>query len=113
VRLPYSRDFLISEDYLYTFTDLGIWSTIEIGAGLSASCLATLKPLLRKIRTSYASSDSSVKSASKPGSIPGMYRPDLSDHYAMVSITSGVVFTRLEDADAIDVRREIVATDHV
>jgi hypothetical protein len=42
-----------------------------------------------------------------------MYRPDLSDHYAMVSITSEGKFTKLEDADAIVVRREILATDHV
>lgn len=35
---------------MYTFTDLGIWSTVEIGVALTASNLATLKPLMRKLR---------------------------------------------------------------
>jgi hypothetical protein len=49
VRLPYASGFLASGDYMYRFTDLGIWSTVEIGSALSASSLATLKPLFRKI----------------------------------------------------------------
>jgi hypothetical protein len=33
---------------LYNFTDLAIWSTVEIGLAMIASSLATLKPLFRK-----------------------------------------------------------------
>ncbi|ETS87800.1 hypothetical protein PFICI_01628 [Pestalotiopsis fici W106-1] len=122
VRIPYAPAFLISPDYLYEFTDLGIWSTVEIGAGLSASCLATLKPLFRKIRTGQASShpmDASAKSGSleyhkeRNNSIPRAYRPDLPGHYTMVSITSEGKFSRLDDLDAIVVRKEISATDLV
>ncbi|KID82018.1 cation-transporting ATPase 4, partial [Metarhizium majus ARSEF 297] len=50
VRIPYADGILNSPDYLYTFTDLGIWSTVEIGVALTASNLATLKPLMRKLR---------------------------------------------------------------
>ncbi|KHN96057.1 cation-transporting ATPase 4 [Metarhizium album ARSEF 1941] len=50
VRIPYADGILDNPDYLYTFTDLGIWSTVEIGVALTASNLATLKPLLRKLR---------------------------------------------------------------
>ncbi|KAH8197857.1 hypothetical protein TruAng_007956 [Truncatella angustata] len=119
VRIPYAQDFLVKPDYLYQFTDLGIWSTVEIGAGLSASCLATLKPLLRRMRTGQASSnpfDESAFSGSfqyhkgRPSSIPRIYRPDLSNHYAMVSITSEGKFSKLEELDAIVVRKEISAT---
>lgn len=122
VRIPYASDFLVSPDYLYTFTDLGIWSTVEIGAGLSASCLATLKPLLRRIRTGNASShpfEGSAVSGSleyhkaRRSSIPRVYRPDLPNHYAMVSITSEGKFSKLEDMDAIVVKREISATNLV
>jgi hypothetical protein len=49
VRLPYASGFVLSGDYMYKFTDLGIWSTVEIGSALSASSLATLKPLFRKM----------------------------------------------------------------
>lgn len=134
VRIPYAPAFLISPDYLYEFTDLGIWSTVEIGAGLSASCLATLKPLFRKIRTGQAASsggasrsrshshhmDASAKSGGsleyhKNGSMARSYRPDsyLPGHYTMVSITSEGKFSRLDDLDAIVVRKEISATDLV
>jgi hypothetical protein len=49
-RIPYAKGILDNPDYLYTFTDLGIWTTVEIGVALTASNLATLKPLLRKMR---------------------------------------------------------------
>ncbi|KAI0123448.1 cation-transporting ATPase 4 [Xylariales sp. AK1849] len=49
-RIPYARQLLADPDYLYNFTDLAIWSTVEVGLGLTASSLATLKPLFRKLR---------------------------------------------------------------
>ena len=49
-RIPYAKQLLSNPDYLYNFTDLAIWSTVEIGLGLSASSLATLKPLFRKLK---------------------------------------------------------------
>ncbi|KAJ3475679.1 hypothetical protein NLG97_g9374 [Lecanicillium saksenae] len=50
VRIPYARGILDNPDYLHTSTDICIWSTVEIGVALTASSLATLKPLLRKMR---------------------------------------------------------------
>ncbi|KAK6070879.1 hypothetical protein SCUP234_09968 [Seiridium cupressi] len=41
VRIPYASDFLISPDYLYQFTDLGIWSTVEIGADQNRTRIVT------------------------------------------------------------------------
>jgi len=49
-RIPYAKQLLSNPDYLYNFTDLAIWSTVEISLGLSASSLATLKPLFRKFK---------------------------------------------------------------
>jgi len=49
-RIPYAKQLLSNPDYLYNFTDLAIWSTVEISLGLSASSLATLKPLFRKLK---------------------------------------------------------------
>ncbi|KAH8681713.1 hypothetical protein BX600DRAFT_505371 [Xylariales sp. PMI_506] len=49
VRIPYAKTVLVNPDYLYTFTDIAIWSAIELGLALSASSLATLKPLFRKM----------------------------------------------------------------
>jgi len=49
-RIPYAKQLLSNPDYLFNFTDLAIWSTVEISLGLSASSLATLKPLFRKFK---------------------------------------------------------------
>lgn len=37
------------EDFLWATTDVAIWSTVEIGIGISASAAATLRPLFRII----------------------------------------------------------------
>ncbi|ORY59168.1 uncharacterized protein BCR38DRAFT_445807 [Pseudomassariella vexata] len=49
-RIPYTSQLLSNPDYLYNFTDIAIWSTVEIGLGLAASSLATLKPLFRRMK---------------------------------------------------------------
>jgi hypothetical protein len=51
---------LHSPDYLYNFTDLGEWSTVEIGTGLIASSLATLKPLFSKFKLLDFASKSNI-----------------------------------------------------
>lgn len=50
MRLVYANALLDNSEYLYNFTDFGIWSTVEIGLALSASSLATLRPLMRRFR---------------------------------------------------------------
>lgn len=34
-------------DFLYATTDVAIWSTVEPGIGITAGCIATLRPLVR------------------------------------------------------------------
>lgn len=48
VRVPYAKELVSQADYLYKFVPLATWSTIEVGTALTASSLATLKPLFRK-----------------------------------------------------------------
>jgi len=50
VRLPYAINVLDNPEYLYNSEPMCAWSTVEIGIGLTASSLATLTPLFRKIR---------------------------------------------------------------
>ncbi|KAI1098973.1 hypothetical protein F4804DRAFT_99652 [Jackrogersella minutella] len=50
VRIPYIWQLTSSaHDVLHVFTDLSIWSTVENGLGLTASSLATLRPLFKKV----------------------------------------------------------------
>ncbi|KAL7626268.1 hypothetical protein AAE478_003038 [Parahypoxylon ruwenzoriense] len=48
VRIPYIWQLNQDGDYTYQFTDIAIWSTVENGLGLTASSIATLRPLFRK-----------------------------------------------------------------
>lgn len=48
-RIPYAKQLLSNPDYLYNFTDLAIWSIVECGIAITASSLATLRPLFVKM----------------------------------------------------------------
>lgn len=48
-RIPYAQQLLSNPDYLYNFTDLAIWSIVECGIAITASSLATLRPLFVKL----------------------------------------------------------------
>ena len=69
VRIPYANQLLENKEYLYNFTDFGIWSSVEIGLALSASSLGTLRPLLRKINV-LAYTDNPVPTHFSPISRP-------------------------------------------
>ncbi|TVY80922.1 hypothetical protein LSUE1_G006968 [Lachnellula suecica] len=64
-RVPYTHQLVSTRDYLYNFTDLAIWSSVEIGIGLGASSLATVKPLLRKLNILAASTSPTGRNGSR------------------------------------------------
>ncbi|KAL4997378.1 hypothetical protein BDV10DRAFT_169538 [Aspergillus recurvatus] len=47
VRIPFVKTFA-DTDFLYATIEIAIWSNIEVGLGITAGSLATLRPLLRK-----------------------------------------------------------------
>jgi hypothetical protein len=49
-RIPYAQQLLSNPDYLYNFSDLAIWSIIECGIAITASSLATLRPLFVQMK---------------------------------------------------------------
>ncbi|EMD62475.1 hypothetical protein GGP41_002006 [Bipolaris sorokiniana] len=49
IRLPYTTTIKgYKGDFLFRTTDFAIWSTIEVGLGISAGSIATLRPLLKQ-----------------------------------------------------------------
>ncbi|PQE28884.1 hypothetical protein CJF30_00003908 [Rutstroemia sp. NJR-2017a BBW] len=46
VRFPYLHTLNDVNDFLYSTSDVAIWSTVETGIGITASAVATLRPLL-------------------------------------------------------------------
>ncbi|PSR89050.1 hypothetical protein BD289DRAFT_366386 [Coniella lustricola] len=47
VRFPYLHTLTEVDDFLFATADVAIWSTVETGIGITASAVATLRPLLR------------------------------------------------------------------
>lgn len=47
IRIPFIRGLANQGDFLYATTDVAIWSTVETGIGITASAIATLRPLFR------------------------------------------------------------------
>ncbi|KAF2621644.1 hypothetical protein BU25DRAFT_482616 [Macroventuria anomochaeta] len=62
VRMFYIHTLMDGSDFLYATTDVAIWSTVEPGIGITASSIATLRPLVRhclwRIGLASASSNS-------------------------------------------------------
>jgi hypothetical protein len=46
IRIPFIKQ-LSQGDFLYSTTDVAIWSTVEPGIGITAAAMATLRPLFR------------------------------------------------------------------
>jgi hypothetical protein len=68
VRIPYLKQ-LSQSDFLYSTTDVAIWSTVEPGIGITASAIATLKPLFRTFLSRsrlFGSSKSGDKTSTSP-----------------------------------------------
>ncbi|CAJ2503689.1 Uu.00g110830.m01.CDS01 [Anthostomella pinea] len=49
VRFPYLYSLTDTDDFLYSVSDVAIWTTVEIGIAITAANVATLRPLLRPI----------------------------------------------------------------
>jgi hypothetical protein len=49
VRFLYVQNLTIADDFWYSAVNISIWSTIELGAGIVAGSLATMRPLLKKM----------------------------------------------------------------
>jgi hypothetical protein len=47
VRFPYLYSLTDVGDFLYSTSDVAIWSTVETGLGITAAGVATLRPLLK------------------------------------------------------------------
>ncbi|KAL5116247.1 hypothetical protein ACEQ8H_005805 [Pleosporales sp. CAS-2024a] len=48
IRLPYTATLKpYKGEFLYRTTDFAIWTTVEVGIGIAAGCIATLRPLLK------------------------------------------------------------------
>ncbi|KAG5810166.1 hypothetical protein H9Q74_005346 [Fusarium xylarioides] len=63
IRFPYLYSLTDIDDFLYSTSDVAIWSTVETGLGITASAVATLRPLLRNFLGHGSSADGQGNSA--------------------------------------------------
>ncbi|KAL3424535.1 integral membrane protein [Phlyctema vagabunda] len=110
IRIPYVKDLANQADFLYATTDVAIWSTSETGIGITASCIATLRPLFRNFfLRSHLMGGSSTRGGTSPwpqytpnasGYIKSKNKGTFNDEIALrndVGKTGGV--TTIIDAD--------------
>ena len=66
IRVPYVKSLNNTEDFLYATIEVAIWSSCELGLGMTAANCATLRPLFRKLLPSlgFQSSGGRSKDAS-------------------------------------------------
>ncbi|KAF1986278.1 hypothetical protein K402DRAFT_421485 [Aulographum hederae CBS 113979] len=65
IRLQYVRDLGNISDFLYSTVDIAIWSTVEPGIGITAACIATLRPLLKQWSRTAVTLTAEAKTRSK------------------------------------------------
>jgi hypothetical protein len=49
IRVPYVKSLNNTEDFLYATIEVAIWSSCELGLGMTAANCATLRPLFRRL----------------------------------------------------------------
>ena len=49
IRLVYTVNLTNSDDYLYGISDVVLWGYAENGVGMFVACVATLRPLFRRV----------------------------------------------------------------
>ncbi|KAH7128816.1 hypothetical protein B0J11DRAFT_578987 [Dendryphion nanum] len=74
IRFQYVDGLTQIEDFFWNAVNIGIWSTIEPGAGIIAGCLATLRPFLKRffltamtIRYSASRNTKEISQSLRPG----------------------------------------------
>lgn len=63
IRFQYVDGLTQIEDFFWNATNIAIWSTIECGASIIAGCLATLRPLLRRVFATAGTITKSLRSS--------------------------------------------------
>lgn len=63
IRFQYVDGLTQIEDFFWDATNIAIWSTIECGASIIAGCLATLRPLLKRMFATAGSITKSLRSS--------------------------------------------------
>lgn len=63
IRFQYVDGLTQIEDFFWNATNIAIWSTIECGASIIAGCLATLRPLLKRMFDTAGTITKSLRSS--------------------------------------------------
>lgn len=66
IRFQYVDGLTQVDDFFWNATNIAIWSTIECGASIIAGCMATLRPLLKRVFATAGSITKSLRSSNTP-----------------------------------------------
>lgn len=64
VRIPYIWTLTTyKDDFLWRTSDVAIWTTVEVGVGITVGCIATLKPVLKPLFATFGASSAAHTSS--------------------------------------------------
>ncbi|KAK8034865.1 hypothetical protein PG993_009860 [Apiospora rasikravindrae] len=101
VRFPYLHSLTDVGDFLYSTSDVAIWSTVETGIAITTAGLATLRPLFRSVFGLGSSAPGAGTSARQQGYLKTNSQSRMTNHTKKGSRSvGGGLGTRNEDLDA-------------
>lgn len=80
IRIPFIKQ-LTQGDFLYSTTDVAIWSTVEPGIGITAAAMATLRPLFRTFLSRSKLFGSSTNPSGSHHAWPSSRKPGRSGYF--------------------------------
>jgi len=104
IRLKYTIALTSSTDYLYSIANVVVWGYAEVGIGFFVSCLATLRPLFKKVlQLSPSSGHRSTRKEQDFEMMLSQLRPGGGKSAMLASLSSKVVGKK--DGGAQNTRR--------
>lgn len=103
VRIPYIHTLANTGDFLYSTTDVAIWSCSETGLSIVASSAATLKPLFKDVLAkgrSFGSRTLSLPQETDRGTWAGL-RPSRNGYIRSSSAPQSLENAKMQDDGSI------------
>jgi hypothetical protein len=80
IRVPYVKSLNNTEDFLYATIEVAIWSSCELGLGMTAANCATLRPLFRRLLPSLGFQSSGGRTSNPASNAQYLATSDAKQH---------------------------------
>jgi hypothetical protein len=81
IRVPYVKSLNNTEDFLYATIEVAIWSSCELGLGMTAANCATLRPLFRRLLPSLGFQSSGGRTSNPASNVQYLPTTDAKNNH--------------------------------